>query len=171
MAASLSLDLSDNGLTGAVPPSLIENLKNLIHLYLNDNDLNSISFAELDDLLEGSDAPLEEIASWGNDDLPEDEDSVEVNKRVEQAALRALYEGTDGPEWVEDDSWLEETDEFLFEDWHGIRTDDDGRVVEIDLSDNGLSGEPGGELESLGALYSLDLSGNPDLSGELSRGP
>ena len=166
------LDLAANGLSGEVPPSLVVNLQRLRRLYLNDNRLSAVPLAQLRDLLEGPDPALEELALWGND-LPGGTGniSVELDRRVERAALRALYEGSGGPRWKDSDSWLDETDPFSFSEWYGvIMTDDDGRVVELDLSDNGLSGELGGELESLGALYSLDLSRNPDLSGELPRG-
>ena len=165
------LDLAANGLSGEVPPSLVVNLPSLRRLYLNDNRLSAVPLAQLRDLLEEPDPALEELALWGNDLLGETGNiSVELDKRVERAALRALYERTGGPRWKDSDSWLDETDLFSFSEWYEVMTDDDGRVMELDLSDNGLSGEPGRELESLGSLYSLDLSDNPDLSGELPRG-
>ena len=167
----IELDLAANGLSGEVPPSLVENLPSLRRLYLNDNTLSAVPLAQIRDLLEGPDPALEELALWGNDLLGGTGGiSVELDKRVERAALRALYEGIGGPRWKDSDSWLDETDLFSFSEWYEVMTDDDGRVMELDLSDNGLSGEPGGELESLSALYSLDLSRNPDLSGELPRG-
>ena len=49
-------------------------------------------------------------------------------------------------------------------------TNEDGRVEELDLSDNGLSGEIeeiAEEIGELSYLKTLDLSGNPDLTGEL----
>ena len=165
------LDLDANGLSGEVPPSLVVNLPSLRRLYLNDNTLSAVPLEQLGDLLEEPDPALEELALWGNDLLGGTGNiSVELARRIERAALRALYEGSGGPRWKDSDDWLDETNLFSFSEWYGIMTDDDGRVMELDLSDNGLSGEPGGELESLGALESLDLSGNSDLSGELPRG-
>ena len=167
----IELDLAANGLSGEVPPSLVENLPNLRRLYLNDNRLSAVPLAQLRDLLEGPDPALEELALWGNDLLGGTGGiSVELDRRVERAALRALYERTGGPRWKDSDNWLDETDPFSFSEWYEVMTDDDGRVMELDLSANGLSGELGGELETLSALYSLDLSGNPDLEGELPRG-
>ena len=168
----IELDLAANGLSGEIPPSLVVNLLSLRRLYLNDNRLSAVPLAQLRDLLEGPDPALEELALWGNDLLGGTGNiSVELDRRVERAALRALYEGSGGPRWKDTDSWLDETNPFSFSEWYGvIMTDDDGRVVKLDLSDNGLSGELGGELESLGTLYSLDLSRNPDLNGELPRG-
>ena len=167
----IELDLAANGLSGEVPPSLVENLPNLRRLYLNDNRLSAVPLAQLRDLLEGPDPALEELALWGNDLLGGTGGiSVELDRRVERAALRALYERTGGPRWKDSDNWLDETDPFSFSEWYEVMTDDDGRVMELDLSANGLSGELGGELETLSALYSLDLSGNPDLEGELPKG-
>ena len=167
----IELDLAANGLSGEVPPSLLVNLPSLRRLYLNDNTLSAVPLAQLRDLLEGPNSALEELALWGNDLLGGTGDIfVELDRRVERAALRALYERTGGPRWKDSDSWLDETDLFSFSQWYEVITDDDGRVMELDLSDNGLSGEPGRELEALSALYSLNLSGNPDLSGELPRG-
>ena len=167
----IELDLAANGLSGKVPPSLVEKLLHLRRLYLNDNRLSAVPLAQLGELLEEPDPVLEELALWGNDLLRGTGNiSVELARRVERAALRALYEGSGGPRWKDSDDWLDETNLFSFSEWYGIMTDDDGRVMELDLAANGLSGELGRELESLGALESLDLSGNPDLSGELPRG-
>ena len=49
----------------------------------------------------------------------------------DRAALMALYNATDGPNWVDNTNWL--TDAPLGE-WYGVRTDAAGRVVWIDLS-------------------------------------
>jgi hypothetical protein len=167
----IELDLAANGLSGEVPTSLVVNLPSLRRLYLNDNTLSAVPLAQLKDLLEVPNSALEELALWGNDLLGGTGNiSVELDRRVERAALRALYEGSGGPRWKDRDNWLDETDLFSFSEWYEVMTDDDGRVMELDLSDNGLSGELGRELEALGSLYSLDLSGNPDLSGELPRG-
>ncbi len=45
------------------------------------------------------------------------------------AALVALYESTDGPNWVNNENWL--TDAPLGE-WYGVDTDRDGRVSRHD---------------------------------------
>ena len=48
----------------------------------------------------------------------------------DRAALVALYNATDGPNWVDNTNWL--TDAPLGE-WYGVSTDAAGRVVGIDL--------------------------------------
>ena len=91
---------------------------------------------------------------------------------VDRAALIALYEATDGPNWVNSENWL--TDAPLG-DWYGVDTDAGGRVVRLDLrgrwdSDarewipHGLSGPVPPELGNLANLESLSLGDN-DLSG------
>ena len=90
----------------------------------------------------------------------------------DRAALTALYEATDGPNWVNSENWL--TDAPLG-DWYGVVTDGAGRVVQLDLSgrwDNdagrhishGLSGRIPPELGGLVHLTWLSLVRN-DLSG------
>ena len=83
----------------------------------------------------------------------------------DRAPLLALYQTAGGGSW--ENKW--DTD-FPVDDWHGVRTNEDNRVTELDLSDNGLSGEIeeiAEEIGKLSYLETLDLSGNPDLTGEL----
>ena len=92
----------------------------------------------------------------------------------DRAALVALYNATDGPNWVDNTNWL--TDAPLGE-WYGVDTDWAGRVAKLDLGarwdDNarrweplGLAGEIPPELGNLANLGYLDLFLN-DLSGEI----
>ena len=92
----------------------------------------------------------------------------------DRAALVALYEATDGPNWANNDNWL--TDAPLRE-WYGVDTDASGRVVELRLRGrwdrearvqipHGLSGFIPPELGSLGSLRTLDLGSN-DLAGSI----
>ncbi len=87
---------------------------------------------------------------------------------LDRAALVALYNATDGPNWVNDDNWL--TDVPLG-DWYGVDTDTSGRVVRLDLdgrwdSDareyipHGLSGPVPSEIGNLANLTRLDLAHN-----------
>ena len=82
---------------------------------------------------------------------------------TDREALVALYNATDGENWDVSANWL--SDAPLGE-WYGVITNDDGRVIELDLGDKGLSGEIPSELGSLSNLTTLHLYGN-ELSGEI----
>ena len=75
----------------------------------------------------------------------------------DRAALVALYNATDGPNWVDNENWL--TDAPLG-DWYGVRTDASGRVDRLDLSENNLTGSIPPELGNLASLDLLYLYGN-----------
>ena len=77
-------------------------------------------------------------------------------------ALVALYHSTDGDNWTSNRNWL--SDEPL-DEWYGV-TADDGRVIELDLSQNQLNGQIPAEIGRLTDLVDLDLFGN-QLRGEI----
>ncbi|MGB4204602.1 MAG: T9SS type A sorting domain-containing protein [Bacteroidales bacterium] len=78
-------------------------------------------------------------------------------------ALVALYEATDGDNWVDNTNWLIEP----VSSWYGIETDPgNGSVTHIDLNNNNLVGEIPHEIGSLSSLQYLNLSWN-ELEGEL----
>ena len=93
---------------------------------------------------------------------------------LDRAALVALYNATDGPNWVNNENWL--TDAPLRE-WYGVSTDASRRVVRVDLAGSwdgearvyvphGLSGRIPAELGSLANLTWLNL-GNNALTGRI----
>lgn len=82
---------------------------------------------------------------------------------ADRAALVALYNSTDGPNWEKSDNWL--SDEPLSE-WYGITVDFTGRVTGLELGDNDLSGTLPAELGGLSKLTSLDLRYN-SLDGQI----
>lgn len=84
----------------------------------------------------------------------------------DRAALVALYEATDGPNWANNEHWL--TDAPLGE-WYGVETDGSGRVTRINFNGNadqsqivphGLAGPIPPELGSLTKLTLLSLRFN-----------
>lgn len=71
---------------------------------------------------------------------------------TERAALEALYEATGGADWVNGTNW--KTDAPLGQ-WYGVSTDDRGRVIELELGNNGLVGSIPPELADLVHLERL----------------
>ena len=89
---------------------------------------------------------------------------ITVGLNPDRATLVALYEATDGPNWVNNNNnWL--TDAPL-DEWYGVDTDDSGRVVGLSLDRNNLEGSMPTELGSLASLTSLELWEN-ELTGSI----
>lgn len=84
----------------------------------------------------------------------------------DREALTKFFESTGGSGWTYSDNWL--TDESLAR-WYGVTTDDNGRVTELSLFDNQLTGSIPDSLSDLSKLRWLDLSGNA-LTGPLPEG-
>ena len=72
----------------------------------------------------------------------------------DRAALIALYNATDGPNWHYNKGWLSNAP---MGQWSGVTTDGDGRVIKLDLSNNQLRGEIPPGLGSLIKLKYLDF--------------
>ena len=72
----------------------------------------------------------------------------------DRAALAAFYHATNGANWANSDNWLSDAP---LDEWHGIDTDSDGRVLRIQLVENSLAGPLPGELGDLSAVRQLDL--------------
>ena len=81
-------------------------------------------------------------------------------------ALSVLYDWTDGPNWTNKTNWLSVEP---LGDWYGVTTDADGRVTELNLEDNNLSGTVPPALTGLANLKTLNLASNTSLSGPLPQ--
>ncbi len=90
---------------------------------------------------------------------PDPQGTVESDR----AALEALYDATDGPDWTDSTSWKTSAP---LDEWFGVETDADGRVTGLSLADNGVAGPIPFEMASLVKLETLDLCLN-DLSGPI----
>ena len=169
------LRLNDNQLSGEIPPGL-GNLTALLDLFLGGNELTGVFPPELGQLAE-----LRELSLWNNQlsgcipallfNVPENDLGKlrlpncqrSDDSPTDRAALMALFNATDGPNWKSKSKWG--TDAPL-DEWSRVVRNHSGRVIYIALNDNQLSGSIPPELGNLTALESLDL-GNNQLSGSI----
>lgn len=166
------LGLGNNGLTGVVPAELASATK-LTGLWIDDNLLTGIipsTFLGLSQLRVIDFSGNEELCMPGTTSFDEWADSVSLVSGpgcsdADAEILRLLYNTTGGSSssWTNSDGWLGDA---ALSEWHGVETDTIGRVSNLDLSENGLTGQLPDSLVDLSALASLDLSDNA-LSGSL----
>ena len=188
------LTLGYNNLTGSIPAEL-GSLANLESLYLSNNDLTGAVPAELGGLplltwlsLESNDLTgpvprrlleLQELSGFtfgGNGGLCVPGTSAFVawlgeigttrgpfcNAR-DISALTSLHEATGGGHWADSDGWLGDAS---LDQWFGVTADPLGRVVALDLGQNGLVGHLPATLAGLDRMTELRIDGNT-LSGPL----
>ena len=84
-------------------------------------------------------------------------------------ALLQLYDAMGGYGWIHRGNWRTEAP---LDTWYGVTTDEQGRVIGLDLSNNGLTGSIPPEIARLATLALLDLSVSEDsTAGQLDAGP
>ena len=62
---------------------------------------------------------------------------AQTSPETDRAALVALYNATGGPDWYNNNNWLSDVP---ISEWEGVTTDGNGRVTELELDGNQLSG-------------------------------
>ncbi|MDE2719790.1 Ig-like domain-containing protein [Candidatus Palauibacter polyketidifaciens] len=165
------LRLRRNDLTGPIPPEL-SNLRNLRRLGLERNRLaGSIpaGFLELERFQTLHFESNDGLCVSGSADFRAWLAGLEVYvgplcDARDRAVLASLYEAGGGTDWIRSDGWL---GDGPLGDWHGIDSDSLGRVVRVDLADNGMTGRVPARLGQLSSLTSLRIGGNPGLEGPL----
>ena len=84
----------------------------------------------------------------------------------DREALVSLYNATGGPDWRNSFNWLSDAP---FGEWHGVTTDDDGRVNGLILTDNNLDGPLPEDVIGIEKLQVIDVRGN-NLTGMIPSG-
>ena len=168
------LELYSNQLSGSIPSSL-GSLTNLEALVLDNNaglsgplpgsftGLDALQYLYMDGT--GLCAPTDAAFQRWLQGIANKRGVVNCEDPVaeDRAALVALYNATNGPNWSNNTNWL--SDRPLGE-WHGVTTDANGRVTRLSLHPNQLSGTIPPEVGQLNNLQYLSLSGN-QLSGTI----
>lgn len=159
------LYLNENTLDGPIPVEL-GNLSNLYYLYLNDNGLTGEVPAELVDLKQLSRLFMSQnpgLSGCVPDELMDIEHNdfehidLQPCDAFERNVLYELFVATDGDNWTRNDGWLSDAP---VGHWHGVSTDHNGRVVSLDLMDNGIAGEIPAVLSRLTKLREVRFNGN-----------
>ena len=165
-----SLSSSLNNLTGPIPPEL-GNLANLTGLVLSRNDLTGTipeSFLEVNGL------------EWFRFDnnaglcVPGATGFVTWLERIENVfgpycnesdmkVLDRLYQTSGGSDWTNSSGWLETP---VLDEWYGVTANALGRVVTLDLTSNGLTGDLPASVGKLAEMTALRVDSNA-LSGRL----
>ena len=176
------LYLNDNNLSGMIPSQLLD-LKSVSALFLAGNNFAGCIPGGLADLARSNDLPLLRMPTCGvapamtatttSAENPtatatpvaatSHEATLENVAKPDQAALVALYNATNGNHWIRNDGWLSSKP---LNQWYGVDTDSNGRVTNLNLRNNNLSGLIPAALENLSRLISLNLSNN-DLRGSI----
>ena len=89
--------------------------------------------------------------------------TVTTDDNLDRAALVALYNATNGAGWTNNANW---NTNAPLDQWFGVNTDADGRVVDLTLGNNNLTGSIPSSLGNLQEPYNLVLDGN-QLTGEI----
>ena len=90
--------------------------------------------------------------------------TIKQGRNPQKDALIAIYKATGGDNWIRHDNWC--TD-MPVSQWYGIYADEQGNILELNLSNNNLTGTIPDETGNLTKLkYGLWLNDN-DLSGPI----
>ena len=166
LAFLTDLLLHSNDLSGPIPAEL-GGLANLTSLYLWGNELTGpiprgfVQLDQLDDLYLGRSRVCvpgtSAFAEWLEGIENHDADAASSCNATDVAALESLYEATGGAGWTQSGGWLGED---AVAAWYGVTADSLGRVTELDLARNALTGRLPAQLGELSRMTILRIGGN-----------
>ena len=163
--------LSDNGLSGGLPGSLAQ-LDQLMAIRVSGNALRGrlplaltgLALREFHfDGTELCEPAHERFQIWLDGISSHEGTGVKCASLTDRDVLTILFEATDGQNWQSNRNWLSDRP---LRNWYGVRVDVQGRVRELNLKRNRLSGVIPPELGNLTNLERLYLPVN-DLSGAI----
>jgi Leucine-rich repeat (LRR) protein len=182
------VNLSNNDLSGTIPPQLVT--KDYLNLFLANNKIDLVAASIVDNgscpnipnwmggdvTSVGCNAFLCPANTWAPEGRATEVDACETcnfsdfywghtscssstsTGVQERQVLVNLYNRMGGPYWNQDDNWLNPAVTVC--DWYGIDCNTDGQVQSIVLKNNGLTNGLPTDLFSLPALKVLNLSTN-----------
>jgi len=173
------LDLSNNFLTGNIPPE-IGGLFRLEMLDLTNNTLTGSipsvlgALASAAVLVQGNGmirgptknetiAPLSLCSNVPKFDLSGDSIWCPPERNV----LRAFYNDAKGQEWTISTGWVDEFNNHC--EWYGVECNEVGKIVELSLNNGGLSGKISDAICNLKSIERLDFRDN-NLKGSIPSG-
>ena len=161
-----TLDLAGNGLAGRLPAGLGD-LTAMTALRVGDNALSGrlprtlldLPLGELDYAGTELCTPADEVfRAWLGAIAVLRDTGAECAPATDREILEMLHDATGGRDWIDSRNWL--TDAPARRVARGRGADDQGRVVELRLWDNGLAGRLPPEFGDLAHLEYLRLSDN-----------
>ncbi len=162
----VSLDLSSNGLNGILP-SAVGDLDKVTLLRVDGNllsgrlpeSLTRLGLVEFTFSGTTLCVPDDNVfRAWLNGIDSHEGTGITCDPLSDRDALERFYEATGGPNWRNNTNWM--SDRPLGE-WYGVSVDTtSGRVTELRLRFNQLSGSIPPELADLSSLDVLQLDGN-----------
>ncbi len=97
------------------------------------------------------------VSDWNDEKIYAYHMPQAVESAADREALDALYNATGGTNWTNNANWLTNTP---IGQWHGVTTGVNGRVTNLALNDNQLSGTIPAQLGNLTSLQELHLTRN-----------
>eukprot|EP00584_Thalassiosira_punctigera_P022656 CAMPEP_0172573310 /NCGR_PEP_ID=MMETSP1067-20121228/136119_1 /TAXON_ID=265564 ORGANISM="Thalassiosira punctigera, Strain Tpunct2005C2" /NCGR_SAMPLE_ID=MMETSP1067 /ASSEMBLY_ACC=CAM_ASM_000444 /LENGTH=1416 /DNA_ID=CAMNT_0013365909 /DNA_START=302 /DNA_END=4550 /DNA_ORIENTATION=- len=140
-----SLDLSNNRLKGLIPEDFDQFVDTNIHLRGNPDILHP--------------APL--MLCFQEFDLGNDTEMCPP----ERNALKEFYESAKGQDWTNSTMWMDPYESFC--KWHGVTCSKTNHTVEVNLTNNALSGTLSEHIADLTHLMILDLADNYLMMGSV----
>ena len=143
------MTLNDNRLWGELPDSMTALTRLFLLDFLNNHGLCMPDEVEFQEWLQAIPSEFVQVITCSPPSTTPD--------AGDQAVLTTLYSVTDGDNWEDNTNWLSEQP---LQYWKGVTINSEGRVTELRLGNNQMSGYIPSELGNLSTLELLRLDYN-----------